>query len=400
MIRSSLLVELFNTNCIQRWNDKLRPIDLVELDYQGHRMMMAYFLGKYEERKPEFQWTDVIDGGMFALLETSVLTDLRWNVKERLNRYPSRRKELDKYVLKQLEPLLLPLGHDLLNRFKHHQAPRSRSTLARRLLRAAGAHAREWEFNLLKQANPQGYEVEQIAQLMKTQDGIHELRGCNELHRHKKYQDFVDVCGELRYQGRWSHLHMSPRTSVLGHSMFVAIVSYLFSLEAGACQRQQVNNFFLGLFHDLEETQTRDVSSPLKKKVPVIAETLKEISRHMMEQELIRLLPPSWHDQFKRFSLTEPGRDSIRVNNQLINIPEEDAEKLFGEYNSDDFDPMSGSLVKAADDLSAYLESVQAFTNGSGSPEIHAARYFIAREYEEKRLGDLDLGLLYRELSS
>ena len=305
-----------------------------------------------------------------------------------------------KYVLERLQPLLSPLGNGILERFKDYQSLKSKATLARKVLRAAGAHAREWEFRLLEQANPDGYEIQQIRQTMRNVQGVHTLRGCSELHRCKKYKDFVDVCGELRYQGRWSHLHMSPRTSVLGHSMFVAVVSYLFSIEAGACERQQVNNFFLGLFHDLEETQTRDVRSPLKKAVPVIADTLKEISRDMMEREVVRLLPPSWHDQFRRFSLTEPGQDSIRINNALVHVPDEDQEKLFGEYNSDAFDPMSGALVKAADHLSAYLESVQAFRNGSGSPEIHAARYFIAKDYERKTMGHLDLGLLYRELSA
>ena len=38
MIKRELVLNLFDTTSIQRWNDKLRPINLVELDYQGHRM--------------------------------------------------------------------------------------------------------------------------------------------------------------------------------------------------------------------------------------------------------------------------------------------------------------------------------------------------------------------------
>ena len=33
MIMTILVVDLFNTNFIQRWNDKLRPVNLTELDY-------------------------------------------------------------------------------------------------------------------------------------------------------------------------------------------------------------------------------------------------------------------------------------------------------------------------------------------------------------------------------
>ncbi|KAA0242417.1 MAG: HD domain-containing protein [Candidatus Brocadia sp. AMX2] len=61
---------------------------------------------------------------------------------------------------------------------------------------------------------------------------------------------------------KWSRLHRIPRTSVLGHSLFVAILSYLFSLEIKACARRCVNNYFTGLFHDLPEVLTRDIISP------------------------------------------------------------------------------------------------------------------------------------------
>lgn len=395
MIRPSLLTEIFNTSCIQRWNDKLRPIDLPELDFQAHRMMIVYFLGKFEESNKKFRWKDVIEGGVFDLLETAVLTDLRWNVKETLKRHPERRKRLDQYVLQQLEPLLSELNEDLFDRFRRYKKGHRANTLARRLLLAAGAHAREWEFRILEYANPEGYEIQKIRKAMNAEKEKHSLHGCNQLHKYSRYKRFIDVCSELRFQGRWSHLHMSPRISVLGHSMVVAAVSYLFSLEAGACERQQVNNFLLGLFHDLAESQTRDVRSPLKDKVPVIGETLEEIGAELMEREVIGLLPPSWRAEFRLFSLTELGVDSAVLNNIRTRVTSED---LFGQYNADNLNPIGGSLVKAADNLSAFLESVQAVRNGCGNPEVQAAVYHIAKLYENSRIGKLDLGLLYREL--
>ena len=57
-------------------------------------------------------------------------------------------------------------------------------------------------------------------------------------------------------------------------------------------------------------------------------------------------------------------------------------------------------LWQAADNLGAFLEAEQAVKNGSGSPEIQAARYSIAEQYEGRKFGKLDLGLLYRELST
>jgi len=396
MVRTSLLVELFNTNCIQRWTDKLRPIDLIELDYQAHRMMVAYFLGKFEEGRSGFKWTDVIEGSVFDLLKTSVLTDLKWNVRERLNRYRDRREELNQYVSEQVKPLLSALDDSLYDRFIRHQNGSGTSPLVRRLLHAAAEHAREGEFRILEQANPQGYEIDAIRAAIDTEKERHNLRGCGQLHRFKNYQRFVDVCGELRYQGRWSHLHISPRTSVLGHSMFVATVSYLFSIEAGACEQQRVNNFTLGLFHDLPETQTRDVRGPLKRKLPVLEETLKELSEELLEREVIKLLPPKWRDDFETLCLTDLKQDFAFINGTRTPVTNAD---VMGQYNLDLFNPVSGCLVKAADDLSAFLESVQAVNNGCGSPEIQAGKYSIAKNYEGTKIGNLDLGLLYRELS-
>ena len=56
--------------------------------------------------------------------------------------------------------------------------------------------------------------------------------------------------------------------------------------------------------------------------------------------------------------------------------------------------------MKAADNLGAFLEAVQAVKNGCGSPEVQAATYSIAKLYEGIKFGNLDLGLLYRELST
>jgi putative hydrolase of HD superfamily len=359
-------------------------------------MMIAYFLGKFEEGRSGFKWTDVIESSIFDLLKTSVLTDLKWNVSERLNRYPNRREKLNQYVLEQVKPLLSVLDDSLCNRFIRHQNGSGTSPLVRRLLHAAAEHAREGEFRILEQANPQGYEINAIRAAMDTEKERHNLRGCSQLHKFKNYQRFVDVCGELRYQGRWSHLHISPRTSVLGHSMFVATISYLFSIEAGTCEQQRVNNFMLGLFHDLPETQTRDVRGPLKKKLPVLEDTLKELSNELLEREVIKLLPPKWQRDFETLCLTDLKQNFALINGTRTPVTNAD---IMGQYNSDLFYPVSGCLVKAADDLSAFLESVQAVNNGCGSPEIQAGKYSIATDYEGIRIGNLDLGLLYRELS-
>jgi hypothetical protein len=51
MLTKSFILELFSAAAMQRWNDKIRPVELKELDKQAHKMTIAYFLGKFEESR-------------------------------------------------------------------------------------------------------------------------------------------------------------------------------------------------------------------------------------------------------------------------------------------------------------------------------------------------------------
>ena len=77
MMRKALMLKLFDAAYMQRWNDKIRPVELRELDKQAHKMLIAFFLGKFEEKTAGFDWIEVIEGGLFELLQRLVITDLK-----------------------------------------------------------------------------------------------------------------------------------------------------------------------------------------------------------------------------------------------------------------------------------------------------------------------------------
>lgn len=390
------LMDLFNTACIQRWNDKLRPIELVELDYQAHRMMIAYYLGKHEQNEDGFDWTDLIEGGIFALLKTSVLTDLRWNVKERLEEDQGRRKRVNEFVMKRLRATLSEPKLALYSRFESFLAGNGFGPAATSILEAAGLHARLWEFRLLEQVNPTGYEINEIRAGLEQglKQHCNHRAGCQLLHDSRRSQKFVDLCGELRYQGRWSHMHVVPRVTVLGHSMFVATMAYLFSLEAGACKSLRTNNFFTGLFHDLPESQTRDVRSPLKTAIPELGTMLDEMSEELMEKEVLPLLPSSWGNEFKLFSLYGLGKDWIHTSGS----ERAEVDDVLDKHNLDTVNPTGGRLVKVVDKLAALIEAQQAIRNGCGHPELKEVASNQWKE-EDICIGPLDLSSLRKQIS-
>ena len=77
MLRKAFLLKIYDAANMQRWNDKIRPVELRELDKQAHKMVIAYFSGKFEEDKTDFSWIEVIEGGMFGFLQRLVITDIK-----------------------------------------------------------------------------------------------------------------------------------------------------------------------------------------------------------------------------------------------------------------------------------------------------------------------------------
>jgi putative hydrolase of HD superfamily len=391
MLTKSFILELFSAAAMQRWNDKIRPVELKELDKQAHKMTIAYFLGKFEESKEGFSWLEVIEGGLFEFLERLVITDLKPQVFNRIKEDRKRYEELTKWVYQKLEPVISPLGNGFLERFRHYFSG-SDNTINKRIINAAHFYATRWEFGIIERANPTGYEIPEIRGfLQQRQERYYDLAGIQQLALYEKYRNFLDLCGQLRFQYRWSHLNMIPRTSVLGHMLIVAVLSYLFSLEIGACPKRCFNNYFTGLFHDLPEVLTRDIISPVKRSIEGLDSLIKAYEKEQMEKEVFNLIPPEWHREMRNFTEDEFSSIAI-VNGTMVRT---DTDTISRQYNEDRFNPRDGSMIKAVDDLAAYVETYCSTENGVKSPELAEARLSISEKYRNTVIGGIHFPALF-----
>ena len=82
IIRKSLLQLIFSGSYMKRWNDKLRPVELFELDKQAHKMMVAWVL--YVLNSRDMKEDDrlalgmrIMEGGLFEYLYRLVITDIK-----------------------------------------------------------------------------------------------------------------------------------------------------------------------------------------------------------------------------------------------------------------------------------------------------------------------------------
>ncbi len=390
MIRRGLILKMFDAAYMPRWNDKPRLTEFTELDKQAHKMVFAYLLGQYESE--DFPWGELIEGGIFEFLQRIVLTDLKPTVFYQIIRQPRQRAKLDDYVYENLKPYLASVGEDFEARFRAYFR-RGREHPAARVLDAAHVLASQWEYELIRRICPPWHSIDDPERHFR--ERLHQCRdlvGVRKL-RTRRHRAFVDLCGQLRFQIRWAPLHRVPRTSVLGHSLFVAMLSYFFSLQIGACPRRCYNNYFTGLFHDLPESLTRDIISPVKRSVEGLSEIIKAYERKQMETHVYPLVPPRMACELRRFTENE-FRDQVTLRGKSVEMA---CEEINRRYNADRFDPRDGQLVRAADELSAFIECSVAIENGCLSGELQKAKWFLRKAYEKREIGGIRFGEIYTD---
>ena len=101
MINPRIIDSIFSAASIQRWNDYPRMVDLVELDKQAHKFIIAYFIAKLED---DVNYTHLIEAGIFEFLRRVVVTDIRPDVFRKALK--QKGKELNLWVVNKLAPSL------------------------------------------------------------------------------------------------------------------------------------------------------------------------------------------------------------------------------------------------------------------------------------------------------
>jgi len=393
MIRKALLMKIFDAANMQRWNDKIRPVELRELDKQAHKMIIAYFLARFEEESTGFDWIRVIEGGIFEFFQRLVLTDLKPQIFYKIKSEPDKYRQLNEWVYNELRSIISPLGDAFSERFRSYFSS-PEEDINRRILSASHFYATKWEFDIIERANPHGYEMQEIKKnIQESQERYYDLKGIQHLALYSKHRNFIDLCGQLRFQLRWSHTHRVPRTSVLGHMLIVALLSYLLSLEIDACRKRSINNFFTGLFHDLPEVLTRDIISPVKSSVEGLSELIKEYEKEQMEKEVYGLIPGEWHKEMRTY--TENEFTSIIVSNGKTQTLSSD--EISASFNEDHYDPRDGEIIKATDHLAAFVEAYMALKNGMTSVELENAKNKLKSDYRQAVIAGIRFGEIYAD---
>ncbi|MDY0328368.1 MAG: HD domain-containing protein, partial [Arcobacteraceae bacterium] len=281
MINPKIIEYIFSSASIQRWNDYPRMVELVELDKQAHKFVIAYFIAKLER---DVNMTHLIEAGIFEFLRRVVVTDIRPDVFR--NALQKKKKEINGWVIGKLRTSLADIDDgNFLQKFEEYLNDETTYEKERFILKAASYLSTRWEFSIVYQTSQFLNDIESVKKAVEEEiEDYYELIGVRKIALNKKLAKIIDLSGRLRFQKRWAQTPRIPETSVLGHMLTVAIFSYFYSIKVNACPKRLESNFFCALFHDLPEALTRDIISPVKYSVDDLSEIISEYEIMKIEE--------------------------------------------------------------------------------------------------------------------
>jgi putative hydrolases of HD superfamily len=361
MIDPKLINNIFSSASIQRWNDYPRMTQLVELDKQAHKFIIAYFIAKLEKN---INYTHLIEAGMFEFLRRVVVTDIRPDVFHKA--LQQKTKELNSWVFDKLSDSIKDIDNgDFQKKFERYLKDETMYEKERFILKAASYLSTKWEFNIVYQTSSFLYDIDDVKKTIDEEiEDYYELIGVRKIALNKKLAKLVDLSGRLRFQKRWTQTPRIPETSVLGHMLIVAIFGYFYSIEIGVSNKRLENNFFTALFHDLPEALTRDIISPVKYSVDKLADIISEYEVTKIEDDILPNVPNSIKKEFSYIlglydGIKDEFLDKIIDDNGQIKVVDN-----IHRYNEEKYNPIDGLALKQCDKLSAFIEASLSISHG------------------------------------
>ncbi|KAF0590130.1 MAG: competence protein, ComGF family [Candidatus Campylobacter infans] len=398
MINAKLIEHIFKAASISRWNDYPKMMDLSELDKQSHKAIIAYFLAKIEGG---LDMNALIECAIFDFLSRVVITDIRPDVLHYIQK--NKANELNEWVLSKISPIIEGLDDGFIERLQNYLKEPNLHQKERKILKAASYLATRWEFNIVYQTSKFLSDIKELkAKVNEELEDYSEFAGVRQIAMNQKLARLVDLSGRLRFQKRWAQTQRIPQTSVLGHMLVVAILSYFYSLKVNACSTRLENNFFCALFHDLPESLTRDIISPVKYGVSGLDAIINEYEMRLIDEKILPLVSEKLRAEFAyilgvrqkqslkeqilpNFNGDECELDEIlgHLKDEKIYIKDEFENRILSTntqgiaisgslsaYNENKFYAIDGKALKACDKLAAFFEAGISISYGVSNAEL------------------------------
>ncbi|MGN0164444.1 MAG: HAD family hydrolase, partial [Candidatus Ornithomonoglobus sp.] len=101
------------------------------------------------------------------------------------------------------------------------------------------------------------------------------------------------------------------------------------------------------------------------------------------------MLPEDWHDEIEYFTTDEFTSKIILDGQRASTTSDEINEK----YNSDEFNPVDGQIIRGCDHLSAYIEAFMSISYGVRSEQMVGGYNQLHEAYKNKTIGGIDFSV-------
>lgn len=370
MIKASLIDYIFKAASISRWNDYPKTLNLVELDKQAHKFIIAYFIAKFEK---DVDMKRLIECGIYEFLLRVSVTDIRPDVFHHMQK--TRRDEINSWVISRLENDLKDIdGGDFFSKFKDYLQNDEICKKERFILRAASYLATRWEFNIVYQNSSFLSDIENVRVAVEEElEDYYELIGVTKIALNKKIAKIIDLSGRLRFQKRWAQTPRIPETTVLGHMLVVAIFGYFYLLEVKACEKRLEFSFYCALFHDLPESLTRDIISPVKYGINGLEKIISEYEMRLIDERILPFVPSQMKSEFcyiLGIRKSSDGEIKNEFENRIFENEILPCESSMNIFNENKFRAIDGKALKYCDKLAAFIEAGLSISYGVKSKEL------------------------------
>jgi len=167
--------------------------------------------------------------------------------------------------------------------------------------------------------------------------------------------------------------------------MYVALLSFFISVEENACDISLVNNFYAAIFHDLPESVTRDIISPVKRATESLPQIIKEIEHDVCHEQLYPKVPQNLREDLLYLLGDTEGSENDEFCNRIRvdgNVTWLDCNEDTSKYNENKYDFINGRLIKACDEIGAYMEAQKSIEHGISSHHLQEGQAYIKNKYQ------------------
>ncbi len=378
IFKNKTVLKLFEAFSIQRWNDLIRPFEIVEMDKTAEKTFLAFIIGKYEEKNGnKINWTKIIESSIFDLLRKIAICDIKAPVQRLIKTiYPAEYKKINEWIYNKYKDLFD--DEKFINKFHLYLFEEEDKTdITWKVINAAHKYSTIREFEMLKPVN-ESFRLNEIELcLQKDMAPFLDLTGVQLLLTKQQPHKFITEIEKLRFQIRWNQTPRIPSTSVLGHSYYVAALTLLMSFDLNLNEDRIYNNFFSALFHDLPEAVTRDIISPVKQATDHLPEIVKAIEDKIVEKELLPLMDDFYKDEVL-FYIQNEFENRIIEDGKIRLVSFEECSR---KYSDKKYKVVDGRLVRFADQIAAFVEADSSIRYGITSNHLQEGRTNILRSY-------------------